>query len=455
MSRASFTLIALVALFGSALAAHAETRSTRPLLAGTFELRGKFDDGRATTVELTIEESSGGALAVRRTARIEGSREKLAWSASGVPSSESALDISFDVSETDGIAKAIAGMDPARRATLAASYRLSADGLRLEETVENGSRRATWRRIETKGGRAIADLTYGELAALSIPPLFEDVRRSLETVGPRTAPPDVRDLRRCLGYVRDYVDVFAFAYPSDGDDDTWREIRDDLDTGYSAMGAFKDLFDAQGIEDPKAAHYDRKQLAERREAMLEWLDHFRKPKRLARYADYLSHPKRHRLEHRDLAKLYWREAGIEPKEELSGVENIARLERRLLGLARDELAETERLRNIARPKTTPSFHAFRKSLRCTYKLGAFFPQIFEPGADAAPLVAFITDVTDRYGDLLDRVCAVELAHERGDERAATSIEAEVERSWTTLRAWTREKDVDGSLERLREMVERN
>jgi hypothetical protein len=453
MSRPSLALIALVALFGGALTAHAETRS-RPLLAGTFELRGSFDDGRATTVELTIEEGSGGALAVRRTARIDGERAKLAWSASGAPSSESALDVLFDAPETDGMAKAIAGADPARRATLAASYRLSADGLRLEEKVENRSRRATWRRIETKGGRALAGLTYGELAALSLPPLFEDVRRSLDTVGPRTAPPDVRDLRRCLGYVRDFVDVFAFAYPLD-EDDTWREIRDDLDEGYATMGAFKDLFDAQGIEDPKAARYDRRQLAERREAMLDWLDHFRKPKLIARYADYLAHPKKHRLEHRDLAKLYWREAGIEPKEELSGVENIARLERRLLGLAREELAETEHLRDIARPKTAPAFHSFRKNLRCTYKLGAFFPQIFEPGADAAPLVAFVTDVTDRYGEVVDRIGAGELALERGDERAASSIQKEVERSWTSLRAWTHEKDVDGALERLREMVERN
>ena len=96
----------------------------------------------------------------------------------------------------------------------------------------------------------------------------------------------VRAVRKKIGELRDYVDVFAYAYAARGGSDSWYELRRALDKGYEEVGHFKDLFDAQGLklaeQDPTTGAWsdgvkpqdvtypDMQEVARRREVVLSW-----------------------------------------------------------------------------------------------------------------------------------------------------------------------------------------
>src|SRR5262245_2700206 len=91
-----------------------------------------------------------------------------------------------------------------------------------------------------------SNLSYGALAATKVPPSFAATLRQVDQLGPNTLPQDAKAPRKQVAETRDFLDLFSFAYPRDNDSDRWKKLRDELDTGYETIGAFKDLFDSQG-----------------------------------------------------------------------------------------------------------------------------------------------------------------------------------------------------------------
>jgi hypothetical protein len=89
--------------------------------------------------------------------------------------------------------------------------------------------------------------SYASLADTRTTKALETFRTAIGAFSAATLPHQAKALRKQVGELRDYVDLFAYAYDKKGPGDPWVDLRNDLDVGYETIGAFKDLFDTQGL----------------------------------------------------------------------------------------------------------------------------------------------------------------------------------------------------------------
>lgn len=424
-------------------------------------MTGLSSDGRPVAATVTVEKDAAGVLHVTRAAKkARGGAvdEAMSWTADATAPSANVIEVRFEHTvATPGVVGRLAGSRGGATEVVVATYTLTYDGLRLTESLtRTGGPQDGWTKITGKGARSLDGLSYGEIAALAVPRAFDEVVRLLPVLGPDTKPSDVQALRYAVAETRDLVDVFAFAYPKDGDADEWKKIRDDLDEGYEALGHFKDLWDTQGLADPSKAVYDAKKVKALRGAVLEWAKGFRKPKRLAESRDYLASPKKKKLTARgkgELSSNFWGGSGVEPDEKLSGLENVARLERALFENANELMDETADLRRLHKDDVHEAFHDFRKRLRAATKVAGYLPQLFEAG-DPKDHLPLLVQAADKYGDVNDKIIAYELARERGDEDRADALVDEIAKSWKSVRSWQRDVGLSDVLkERSHALVE--
>jgi len=235
-------------------------------------------------------------------------------------------------------------------------------------------------------------------------------------------------------------------------------MRDELDEGYETIGSFKDLFDVQGIEDPAAAVYDEAEVEERREAVLAWSGDFLDVAHQDEIGAYLGAPSGTKLHDRpkaDQARFYWREADIEPDAKLSGLKNMARLQRALIEEAREDLAETPDIGKLTKADNAVAFHDFRKRVRSIAKLAIYLPQMTKAGDvdDSAELLEVVNEAVTRYGAVNDRIVAYERAKERDDDDDdADEIADEIADAWADLLEWQDDADLDEVLDDLQATV---
>jgi hypothetical protein len=307
------------------------------------------------------------------------------------------------------------------------------------------------------GGKAdsIGGDSYGALAAALVGPQYAQLMLDLEAFGPETLPHQAKGLRKQIAVVRDHLDLFVYAYPATKKKDRWQKIREDLDDGYESMGGFKDLFDVQGVDDPADASYDADEVAELRADVLDWQAFVLAPDRVAAAQAYLDAPELDDLEKRDadeMPRFYWSEAGIEPDLDDSGLDNLARLQRKLIDEARDDLADTRKLDKLHKTSQQVAFHDFRKRLRSIEKVGGYFPSIFGGAAPPAADFALLVEAVDRYGAINDHLVAYERAVERDDVADADALQDQIADEWDELKAWQKDVDLDDALHDVRRDV---
>jgi hypothetical protein len=312
-----------------------------------------------------------------------------------------------------------------------------------------------WDALDYGKADGFSSSTFGALAAVTVPPSLEATLTALATLGETSLPHDAKQPRKQVAETRDYVDIFSYAYPRDHGDDPWKEIRSDLDDGYEILGSFKDLFDVQGVEDPADAVYDPDEVAELRADVLAWLEGFMASDHVAEMRAFLADPDLSHLTDRpdhDLSPFFWGEADIEPSKNLSGLKNVAALERALLALARDDFDAIDGLKHVTDQDDHEEFHDFRKRVRSLVRVARYFPRIIKNGEDPAELLAVLDEVVLRYGDLNDRILAYDRAREEDDEDTVDELGEEIDELWDELRDWQKDADVDDVLRDLRSIV---
>ena len=100
------------------------------------------------------------------------------------------------------------------------------------------------------------------------------VSSGIKEFNEQTLPHEAKDLRKQIVRLRDILDVFPHNFAHELE--LWDEVRDGLDDGYTVVGDFKDLFDAnpeavEGLQAGRTPEYkDQKKLKERRKKVLEW-----------------------------------------------------------------------------------------------------------------------------------------------------------------------------------------
>ncbi len=304
----------------------------------------------------------------------------------------------------------------------------------------------TWDFADGKsdGGGAIS---YGALARAKMSPALSQVITGLMVIDADVRPEEPKAVRKQIAELRDQVDLFVYAY-STKNGDPWMAIRDDLDTGYETIGAFKDLFDRQGIDDPTMAVYDPAEVAARRAEVVAWTTAFLDPDHLASDRDYLSSPSENKLHDRsrkDLSPFFWGATKIEPSLSRSGLKNMAKLTRELLSLAIDDYDHVLDLRDIHKEANQVKFHDFRKRIRSIARMPGYFEAIVESGRDLTDPMAVIADAVDRYGNLNDLIGRY--AHDPSDH-----LKGEIADDWKALRKWQEENHLDKVLDTVHDAI---
>lgn len=329
---------------------------------------------------------------------------------------------------------------------------------------------------------------YGKLARSLVAPMFKRLLRKpaqcrADAARPECAAPalsdfstgwmphDAKALRKYgLGKMRDHLDVFAYAYGFDRNTDRWRSLRKQIDKGYEVMGKFKDLYDAL----PPAVRADPAQrdavyagmgdkIAARREAVVQWLAGFSDPQLVAQYQAHLESTdgEIHKRSAKKLSRFFWGAAEIVPKKRKSGVENISRLERRLLKLAGADLDELSTIEKVAQkmdgkkiPKDEELFHDFRKRIRTVVKLAGYFPEIRKTNSEGQPRaeakLAKVAEAVSRLGEVQDSL--ISLHGKKG--KKAKKLRKQINEDWAVLKEWLDDEKLDKALKGFRDVVKK-
>eukprot|EP00741_Cyanophora_paradoxa_P020297 tig00021244_g19591.t1 len=269
---------------------------------------------------------------------------------------------------------------------------------------------------------------YGDLAQRTVDGLNQ-VMRALASFNATTAPAGGKDLRAAVTVMRDYLDIFSFAYPwTPGKPDLWIEVRRALNRGHAVAGAFKDLCDS-GVP------YTAEEAAQLRAAVLQW-----KAAVLSKepaWRGYLARPFRTVLFYRPDAELsvkaWWGACRLVPDLRWTGLQNIARLERASLERADRlmDIAAALPRESLLEEESITAYHNFRKGIRSVLNMANYFPGIF--GSEAAGLLGTSRGAYDRLGAIMDKVST--WRWQTGHGQDAREAAADVAAQWDALQAW--------------------
>lgn len=253
-----------------------------------------------------------------------------------------------------------------------------------------------------------------------------------------TLPHQAKDFRKQIVSIRDVLDIYSHNFADDLS--LWEKVRDDLDLGYTVVGNFKDLYDADaGIENPdsKPKYRDKDEVKKRRKVVLKWkTDYFKKDgqKSLNRLLKVTKPLVAGQIEQNPkFSRFFW--GGVEelPSPEMSPSQNARLLAvaigRRVLGDHQDFL----KLSDLGKVENEEIFHDHRKRVRtmvkiCNFALG-FDPTICVSGA-----VETLAKASSDMGKVEDLITAGRLKKEQGKDKAAKEFFSKADKEFVDLKA---------------------
>lgn len=298
-------------------------------------------------------------------------------------------------------------------------------------------------------------LSYGQLAEVRIGPAYQQILESLKSLTPRTRPEEAKTLRKNLGQVRQYFDLFAFAYPNDKDQDVWVELRNDLDEGYEQIGFFKDLYDIQNLAPGETPKYDEEELKKSRETCLKWNDKFQKHQKQFNYQDYIDHPSYTEIFLRKgdaLSKFYWGEVKTRPDANLNGMANLRNLVRELLKLASDDFNTVIELKDLLDHNEVETFHDFRKRIRSMTSAIQLFPTIVSSNPRSTEILTQLIALVETYGSIHDLIISYEKAKDKNNDKKAKKIAEEIDEAWSKSKKEQKNSRIDRVLKEYRDFI---
>jgi CHAD domain-containing protein len=313
-------------------------------------------------------------------------------------------------------------------------------------------------------------LSFGDLAKARTLPLVDKILEAVKNMGPATAKPHeerLKDLRKEIQKLRNHLDVFVFSYADGAREQVWADFREQLDDGYEALGAFKDLFDSQGLElkvlnpqtglmegdiDEKDVKYPNQAiLDQRRRVLVEWVDDFLKPQLTAKYRELVNTPSPTIADVKDgLTRFVWGSVKFRPDANVPGAKTIGRLASELALNAADDVVKTEADIAVIEGEAEELFHDTRKYMRTVSNLVKSFSEVLSPEAQA-PL-RLIDRAVSRYGDIEDFIAARRLATTAGDQPRVDEMTGKIAQTWKDIREWQKKEDLLGTLRKLAEVT---
>lgn len=298
--------------------------------------------------------------------------------------------------------------------------------------------------------------TYSELAGQLAPAQMKILIDELQVLNSNTMPHETKDLRKTIVKMRDILDIFSESYRTKKSSDLWKIVRKDLDSGHEEFGAFKDLFDSQGLEilpddtEPNSAneskyvkesditYADKEQVNKLRKALLKWKDSFLEFKNKDKIMTFLSSPEKpdgKRNNWSDLSKFYWGGLDFAPRSNFSGFENICAL---LNGQARLTLIDLEETLKIDTPykiKQEIIFHDFRKRMRTIVKTKNIFEQFSNSQSTCnTSNIDSLEPYVSQFGEIEDLIVGRKIAEEAKKRKLGEKKKKDILNLWRTLKA---------------------
>lgn len=315
-----------------------------------------------------------------------------------------------------------------------------------------------------------SEKSYGDLAEASLPQLLSTVETGIATLDSHTLPHETKSFRKEIGKLRDFLDLFVYAYPFSSGSDQWLASRKILDTGYEDVGHFKDLFDLQGITlatqdpdtgewsegtKPEDVEYDAGELRDLRAKVLKWRNEFQEEMIDSGIFRRLAAPDLDELyvrEKRDLSRFFWGAVTIEPKASLSGEKNLQRLARHLLDEAKTNAKDVLKIDSLSEDTSAIEFHDFRKRIRSVTKLVGYFPQTDGHSNDADELSRYFVELVDGYGAINDLIVAREHLLAKDKKKKAKKLAEKIDELWDDLRKQQKHDDLLEKIEAYRDLI---
>jgi len=297
----------------------------------------------------------------------------------------------------------------------------------------------------------LANLTYGGLASVTVPPAWTVMEDLLPTITPDVLPSDVKPVRKAVLALRNALDVFSYAYPTASPSfsgDPLPYVRDLLDEGYETLGHFRDLAES-GVD------YDEKELVKRRGEVLEWEAIFEDKDAEHGIAAYVLSPTNNLATDRplkDLSSFFWRDTGIVPKADDTGMQTVVKLVKAMLDLAEDGLSAVLKLNDLTHTDQQVTMHDYRKRLRAILYLGDLPLPVWQADKSTDAALTLLSDAYDAIGSVEDTVNAYVYEVDHGSKKDVEKAAKDLDKEWKDLLKWLQQNDLKTAEKTLRDAL---
>ncbi len=274
--------------------------------------------------------------------------------------------------------------------------------------------------------------TYGQASASLVQIQFQKAFQAAKAINENTRPHEAKEIRKMVLSAREMMDLFAYTFSSESE---FLQIRDQLDLGYEAIGAFKDLFDLQQVEAPEEAIYSEEEIHERLEPVLVWKENFLQNRlHIQKMIRNTIRAGSADLSRKKLSDQFWGAVKERPLAEEPAIDVFTHLLNELWHTANDEYQIVKKIKDPAQDfKRIEIYHDFRKRVRASLKIISYFQDLQDlyPAENLQVLASLVED----YGKISDQIAKLEWLEERGKDKAANELRKQIRKDWRTVQSW--------------------
>ena len=283
--------------------------------------------------------------------------------------------------------------------------------------------------------------TYSDLAQEYIAKQYSTVLTNLEIINSSATPYDGKGIRKDIGKLKIYLDVFQYAYTKSSEKDLLLEIRDDLDLGYEVVGQFKDLNDTMDADEVNEALLNKK-----RNSAIKWKEEFLARGQSGSYQSYLSTPLKGEVYQRnkdDLPKFFWGIVEFPVEMIDDGEEVVSFLLNGMIEQSKKRYKKIMKFENLFKYSDEEDFHDFRKLVRAHLKLvKVFFEEQVIEGAALNESFSKLDLMIDKFGDINDNLVGL---HHAKSAKKKKKLKKKIRIQWYLLKAWSLENNISKTL----------
>lgn len=264
-----------------------------------------------------------------------------------------------------------------------------------------------------------------------------------------TLPHEAKELRKQIVRLRDLLDVFPHNFAHELK--LWDDVREGLDDGYTVIGDYKDLFDAnpearQNLDKGKEPRYaNTKKLTDRRKAVLKWKSDYFMFGGLREQIDLLFADIREldtssTKNSKKYSAFFWGGVSTQPLTLATPAENARRLIDAQAAMAIQEHSDVLGINDPSTEKNELLFHDHRKRLRTISKVCSVANALNDGTCDSAPLRKIDSLVVD-LGDIEDLIITGRNFEDEGRKKKAKDAYEDAQKKFKRLKNKFEGKDM--------------